>query len=134
MAGGHGGMAPEEEVSHGRAHDLAASNHHGVFPRHRHAYAKPELTNDSNFPTFLSGFCRGLQLSSVHATCAEFHFITLHYSWIRASTTHTTEKMSPAKALQWLRKPIKVSDMQTVMPANSLPCNDWISCSANLSV
>ena len=55
MAGGHGGMAPEEEVSHGRAHNLAAPNHHGILPFHGHAYAG-HMTNDSNVPALLCPF------------------------------------------------------------------------------
>lgn len=37
VACGDGGVAPQQQVMHRSAYNLAAANHHGSLPSHRHA-------------------------------------------------------------------------------------------------
>lgn len=51
VAGGDGGMVPQQQVMHWRAHNLAAADHYRSLPRHRHTCRRVKCTIHRLIPT-----------------------------------------------------------------------------------
>lgn len=45
VAGGDGGVAPQQQVMHRSAYNLTAANHHSSLPGHRHTWNRPIKVN-----------------------------------------------------------------------------------------